>query len=245
MSFDVHIFVSALTSSAFVHGALITVALACSAQATATVIGLFFALGRTASSPLIRAGAGFYVWIFRAIPTLLWLLVVWNALPQVFPVLRQGWFTPFLAGYVGLSAAEGAYMAEIIRGALLAVDPGQHLAAKTLGMTPVQSLRHIVIPQVVRIAIPSTANELITLLKLTSLTSVISLQELLTITEQQVSATFRFAEYYAAAAVYYLVIVSVLMVAQGELERRYQWTTRSSRWPATGIRRTLRAREVG
>ncbi len=230
MSFDVHIFLDALTSHGFAHGAMITVALAFSAQATATVIGLVLALARTARGRPLRAAAAFYIWVFRAIPTLLWLLLVWNALPQVVPALRHGWFTPFLAGYIGLALAEGAYMAEIVRAALLAVDPGQQLAAKALGMRPIPALRHVVIPQVVRVAIPSTANELITLLKLTSLTSVISLQELLTTTEQQVSTTFRFAEYYAAAAVYYLVIVSVLMVAQAELERRYQWVTRASRW---------------
>jgi ABC-type amino acid transport system permease subunit len=117
-------------------------------------------------------------------------------------------------------------MAEILRSALLSVDPEQRMAAKSLGMTPAQTMRKVILPQVIRVAIPPTGNELITMLKFTSLTSVISLQELLTVAQQNISATFRYAEFYAAASLYYLVIVSVLMVAQMRLERRYEWTTR-------------------
>jgi His/Glu/Gln/Arg/opine family amino acid ABC transporter permease subunit len=231
MTFDGQVFLDALTSSNLLNGAVITIALALLAQVTAAIIGLFLALARTSPAGPLRSLSGFYIWIFRAIPTLLWLLLIWNALPQVVPALKQSWFTPFVAGYIGLALAEGAYMAEIIRSALLAVDPGQRHAAKALGMTPGRTLRRIVIPQVIRVAIPPTANELITLLKLTSLTSVISLQELLTVTQQEISTSFRFAEWYAAAAVYYLVIVSVLMVLQARVERRYQWTSQSRRRP--------------
>jgi His/Glu/Gln/Arg/opine family amino acid ABC transporter permease subunit len=226
VSFEPSYFLRALTSEEFIHGALLTVTLAFASQAAATILGFILALGRTSSSPLARAGSAFYVWIFRAIPTLLWLLLIWNALPQLFPVLTEEWFSPFLAGFIGLSLAEAAYMAEIIRSALLAVDPEQRLAAKTLGMTPRQSMRKVVLPQVVRIAIPPTGNELITMLKFTSLTSVISLQELLTAAQQKIAATFRYAEFYAAAAVYYLVLVSILMIIQSRLERRYEWRTR-------------------
>ena len=84
----------------------------------------------------------------------------------------------------------------------------------------------------IRIALPPTGNEMITMLKFTSLTSVISLHELLTVANQNIAATFRYAEYYAAAATYYLVIVSILMVGQMQLERRYEWKTRigGRRW---------------
>jgi ABC-type amino acid transport system permease subunit len=90
-------------------------------------------------------------------------------------------------------------------------------------MTPTQVMRKVVVPQLTRIAIPPTANEYIGMIKYTSLASVISLQELLTRAGNGVSATFRFVEYYAAALVYYLVIVSVLMVLQARLEKRYAW----------------------
>lgn len=228
MKFDFHIFWEALTSTTYLNGAFLTIALAVSSMMLALLLGLGLALMRNSHFlPARWFGAG-YVWLFRAVPTLLQLLFVWNALPQLIPALKEDWFTPFIAGLIALSLNEAAYLAEITRGALKAVDPGQELAARALGMRPGRRLRKIILPQAVRVAIPPTANEFITLLKLTSLTSVISLQELLTVTGQQVSLTFRFAELYAAAAVYYLVIVSVLMVMQGRLERRYTWKSRSA-----------------
>jgi polar amino acid transport system permease protein len=230
MKFDVGIFWDALTSTEFLHGAFLTVTLAFASQIAATLLGFVLALMRTGGSLPVRGVAGVYVWVWRAIPTLLWLLLIWNALPQLIPALTERWFTPFLAGFIGLAFAEAAYMAEIIRSALLSVDPEQRLAAKALGMTPAQSMRKVVMPQVIRIAIPPTGNELITMLKFTSLTSVISLQELLTVAQQNISATFRYAEFYAAAAVYYLVIVSALMAVQVQLEKRYEWKTRDRRW---------------
>ena len=226
MQFDWSIFFDALTSDDFRRGALLTVTLAIASQVAATVLGFVLALARVGSFLPVRAGAGVYIWIFRAIPTLLLLLTIWNALPQLIPALTEDWFTPFLAGFIGLTLAEAAYMAEILRSALLSVDPEQRMAAKSLGMTPAQTMRKVILPQVIRVAIPPTGNELITMLKFTSLTSVISLQELLTVAQQNISATFRYAEFYAAAALYYLVIVSILMVAQMRLERRYEWTTR-------------------
>jgi polar amino acid transport system permease protein len=229
MEFDTGIYWDALTSSEFLHGAFLTITLALASQVAATVLGFALALMRTSRLFPMRALSAIYAWVFRAIPTLLWLLLIWNALPQLIPALTEDWFTPFLAGFIGLSLAEAAYMAEIIRSALLSVDPEQRLAAKALGMTPVQSMRKVVLPQVIRIAIPPSGNELITMLKFTSLTSVISLQELLTVAQQNISATFRYAEFYAAAATYYLVIVSILMVMQMRLERRYEWRTRGGR----------------
>jgi len=110
---------------------------------------------------------------------------------------------------------------------LLAVDDGQQLAARALGMTPTSVFRRVVLPQVIRVIIPPTANEFITMLKITSLASAISLRELLTFTQQEISITFRFAEFYAAAAIYYLVIVSVFMALQAVLERRFLWTSQS------------------
>lgn len=226
MTFDVDVFWNALSSEAFLNGALLTIGLTCASQAVAIVLGLLLALARDSRFASLRRAAWTYIWVFRAIPTLLQLLFVWNALPQLIPELKGDWFTPFVAGFIALSLNEAAYMAEITRSGLLSVDPGQRLAARAMGMTHTRTLRRIILPQAVRVAIPPTTNEFITLLKLTSLTSVISLSELLTVTSQQVSQTFAFAELYAAAAVYYLVMVSVLMYLQARLERRYTWTSK-------------------
>ncbi len=225
MTFDLAIFWDALTSEAFARGALLAIAVAALAQGTAAIIGLGIALLGRSPVLLLRIFALSWVWLFRAIPTLLQLLFVWNALPQLIPSLRDDWFTPFLAAWLTLSVNESAYMAEIIRAGLNAVDEGQTLAGKTLGLRADQIFRIIVLPQMIRVIIPATGNEFITLLKLTALASVISLRELLTVTSQQVAVNFRFAELYSAATVWYLGIVSVFIVLQGRLERHYQWSS--------------------
>jgi len=225
MSFDPAVFWGALTSEGMRAGAIIAISLTVLAQLTAVFIGLGLAMMRGSGIGLLRGASWTYVWIFRAIPTLVQLLFVWNALPQLFPALREEWFSAFVAAWIALSMNEGAYMAEIVRGGLLSVDEGQQLAARALGMTPWSVFRTVILPQVVRVIIPPTANEFITMLKITSLASAISLRELLTFTQQQISITFRFAEFYAAAAIYYLVIVSVFMVLQALLERRFRWTS--------------------
>src|SRR6188472_343293 len=222
-SFDTHIFWEALTSEPYWKGALLAIELTFVSLATACLIGFFLALGRSSRFRSVRAFVFFYNWIFRATPTLLQLLFIWNALPQLWSAFAGTWFKPFLAAYIGLSLNEAAYMSEIIRAGLLSVDPGQELAGRALGMTRPRILRRVIVPQAIRIIIPPTGNEFITLLKLTSLASVISLYELLGAATVRASQDFRYLEAYAAAAVYYLAIVSVLMILQAQLERRFTW----------------------
>ena len=173
----------------------------------------------------MRGFVFFYTWIFRATPTLLQLLFIWDALPEMSHVFAEGWFTPFLAASIALSLNEAAYMAEIIRSGLLSVDPGQELAGRALGMSRRRILVRIVIPQAVRIVIPPMGNEFITLLKLTSLATVISVTELLTASQNFYSTTFSYQEAFAAAALYYLFIVSILMFFQSRLEKRFTFTS--------------------
>jgi polar amino acid transport system permease protein len=225
MKFNSTIFFQALFSNSYLMGALLAIGLASVAQLVAVVLGFFIALGRLSKVQWIKKTAALYVWFFRAIPALLLLLIAWNALPQVIPILVATWYSPFVAALIGLSLSESAYMAEILRSALISVDDGQALAARSLGMTPYQVMRKVLLPQLTRIAIPPTGNEYIGMIKYTSLASVISLQELLTRAQNGVSQTFRYAEYYAAALIYYLVIVSVLMVIQARIEKRYAWTS--------------------
>jgi His/Glu/Gln/Arg/opine family amino acid ABC transporter permease subunit len=228
-SFDGHLFWTALTSGPYWRGALTAFELTIVALATAVVIGFFVALGALSERRRFRSLAWLYNWVFRATPTLLQLIFIWYALPQLWPTFAHNWFTPFLAAFIALSLNEAAYMSEIIRAGLLAVDPGQELAGRALGMSRPRILRRIVVPQAVRIVIPPTGNEFITLLKLTSLASVISLHELLTASQERATASFRYPESYAAALVYYLGIVSVLMVLQSQLERRFTWSSAGRR----------------
>lgn len=226
MDFEGPVFLEALTSKSLIQGVQVTVALTVVAFAVGLLIGLLVAIMRDSRFRVLRALSWTYVWIFRGIPTLIQLFIVWYALPQVFPVFREQWFSPFLAATIALSFNEAAYAAEIMRGGLLAVDDGQKVAARALGMTPFKVFSKVVAPQLTRVAIPPMANDFITLLKITSLASVVSVRELMTNTQTAVASSFRFAEWYLAAAVYYLVLVSIFMLGQAWLERRYVWTSR-------------------
>jgi polar amino acid transport system permease protein len=236
-SFDTHLFWQALSSGPYWRGALTALELTALSLASAVVIGFFVALGALSRRRGIRSVAWTYNWLFRATPTLLQLFFFWYALPQIWTGFAGSWFTPFMAAWIALSLNEAAYMSEIIRSGLMSVDPGQELAGRALGMSQRQILRKVVVPQAVRIVIPPTGNEFITLLKLTSLASVISLHELLTSANELATATFRYNETLLAALVYYLVIVSILMVFQARLERRFTWTSgrRRSRVTAPAI----------
>src|SRR5216110_3851714 len=134
-TFSGHLFWEALSSRPFWRGALLALELTTVSFAVAIVIGFFLALGRGSRSRAVRGFVFFYNWIFRATPTLLQLLFIWNALPQLWSAFAGSWFKPFLAAYIGLSLNEAAYMSEIIRAGLLSVDPGQELAGRALGMS--------------------------------------------------------------------------------------------------------------
>jgi ABC-type amino acid transport system permease subunit len=177
----------------------------------------------------VRIFAWLYNWLFRATPTLLQLYFVWDVLPSLWHGFAASWFTAFMAAWIALSLNEAAYLSEIIRAGLMSVDPGQELAGRALGMSRRSIMRRVVVPQAIRIAIPPIGNEFITLLKLTSLASIISLHELLGAAQQLASATFVYPAPLLAALVYYLVIVSILMAIQSRLERRFTWTSSNRR----------------
>ena len=236
MDFQPDVFLEALTSETLLQGAVVTVALTIVSFAGGLLLGLIVALMHESPLRLVRGIAWTYVWIFRAIPALILLFIVWFALPQLFPVFREAWFVPFLAAAFALAINEAAYAAEILRGGLMAVDDGQRLAARSLGMRPGQVFRKVIAPQLTRVTIPPMSNEFVAMLKTTSLASVVSVRELMTTAQTAVSSTFRFAEWYGAAAVYYLILVSIFMVGQVWLERRYRWTSQGR-----GQRSILRA----
>jgi len=242
VDFQLDVFLDALGSRALREGAVITISLTIVAFVAGLTIGLIVALLRGNRFRALRGAAWGYIWLFRALPTLILLFYIWYALPQLIPALKGPGFLPFYAAALGLSLNEAAYAAEIIRGGLLSIDDGQRLAARALGMPPVSVFRRIMAPQLVRVIIPPIANDFITLLKLTSLASVVSLREILTQTQTQVASSFRYAEWYTAAAVFYLVLVSIFMIGQAWLERRYVWTSAARGVRAGGVMRGIAGR---
>ncbi|WP_318580003.1 amino acid ABC transporter permease [Ochrobactrum sp. AN78] len=216
--FQLDLFLHAVFSTPLFKGALLTIGLSICVMALALVMGL--GLGSMANSTRapVRWLATFYVWLFRGSPALLVLLFVWNGLPQISPAFRGSWFTPFFAAFTALSLIQIAYLAEILRSAFAAVGRGQQEGAAALGMHRWQTFLIINLPQALRIAVPALMNEFISLLKTTSLATVISLKELMTVSQFAIATSFRFLEWYGAALVYYLAIVSVLTLAQNRIE---------------------------
>lgn len=218
--FDGRVFLDALFGWPLLQGALVAFSLAVAVQLAATALCLGPASAASSRRVWARGAVGAYVWLFRGAPTLLVLLAVWNGLPQLIPALRADWYTPFLAAFVALTLVQVAYLTEVMRAAFASVSPGQREAAAALGLHRMQAFRLVVLPQALRVAVPPLMNEFISLLKATSLATVISLRELMTVTSYAISASFRFLEWYAAVLIYYLGMVSVLTVLQRGLEAR-------------------------
>ncbi|KEA53555.1 amino acid ABC transporter ATPase [Mangrovibacter sp. MFB070] len=181
-------------------------------------IGLGIALCKESRKGYLRTAASGYIWFFRSLPLLVLLIFVYN-LPQLFPSTTVFLSNPFIAGLIALIASESAYIAEIHRGGLLGVPRGQHEAGKALGISYWGRLRLIIVPQAFRIALPSLSNEFITIVKLTSLVSVISLNEILLVGQRLYTQNFKVIDTLVVVAVFYVLIVSVFNFLIHHLER--------------------------
>ncbi|MFG5778496.1 amino acid ABC transporter permease/ATP-binding protein [Comamonas sp. J-3] len=169
--------------------------------------GFVLALAKQSDKPLFRKAAGLYIWFFRSLPLLVLLVFVYN-LPQIFPASASVLSNPFYAGLVALVVSETAFIAEIHRGGLIGVNKGQIEAGRALGIRYAGIQRLIVVPQALRIALPTLSNEFITIVKLTSLVSVISLAEILLVGQRLYTQNFLVFETMLAVAVYYVLIVT-------------------------------------
>ncbi len=203
-------------------GTRLTLGLFAGSLVLATVLGLILALMRLSPVAPFRWFAATYVWILRGIPvfvTLLFAFFVARDLPGL------GWLTPIWAGVLGLGVDAAAYKAEIIRAGIMAVDPGQYEASEALGMTKAHYMRRIIIPQSIRVMVPTYMSNSILLLKATSVAVGIGLVELTGITRQLSNSTFRPIELFTAAAIIYLTLTTVLVLLQEFLERRFALKT--------------------
>ena len=221
-------------SSEVIKGLGFTLALTVVAMAGGISIGIVLAIMRLSPNPIVTGSAWVYIWFFRGTPVLVQLLF-WYSASYLFPSFTLGvpfgpafvhidlntWLTPFLAASLGLALNEGAYMSEIVRAGLISVDEGQTEAAQSVGMTRLMTLRLIVIPQAMRVIIPPTGNETISMLKTTSLASVVTVWELTFAVEQISAANYRIIPMLMVASFQYLWVTTVLMVGQYYLERHY------------------------
>jgi polar amino acid transport system permease protein len=217
------------------EGVVVTIELTVSAMIIGIVLGVLLAIMRLSPNPLVSASSWLYVWFFRATPVLVQLLF-WYNIAAIYPRISLGIpflgvefvngsanavITPFVAALLGLGLNEGAYMAEIVRAGIISVGEGQTEAAQSLGMSRLQITRRIVLPQAMRVIIPPTGNETISMLKTTSLVSAIALNELLLSAENIYSVNFKPIQLLTVACIWYAAMTSVLYVGQFYLERRY------------------------
>ncbi len=214
-----------------VKGIWLTIGIAVASEVLGVLIGVALALSRTARLRILRWGAKTYIWYFRGTPLLVQIALVYFAgfpffgLPIFFgymwndiDILGVVIAGRILAGVFALSINEGAYMAEIIRAGINSVDHGQLEAARSLGMTYRLAMRRIILPQAIRFIVPPLGNQFNTMLKTTSLLSVISVVELYTASNILQGQKFQPFEVFLAASVYYLIMTSVWSLIQGRLE---------------------------
>jgi polar amino acid transport system permease protein len=232
--FEWHVVGHYLFDSRVLHGVLVTLELTAISMAIGIVLGIVFAVMRQSPNPVVSGGSWLYIWFFRGTPLLVQLLF-WYNIAALFPTIALGipfgpsfihahsntLITTFAAALLGLGLNEGAYMAEIVRAGIISVDEGQSEAAVSLGMSRLQTMRLIVLPQAMRVILPPTGNETISMLKNTSLVSVIAYTELLYSVQQIYDVTYQTIPLLIVASIWYLVMTSVAYVGQYFIERRY------------------------
>lgn len=223
-----------LFDSQVLRGLATTLVLAIVAQVIGTVLGILFGAMRLSSFAPARWVGTLYVTLFRTVPVLVQ-LIFWFNLAYLFPKLSIGiplgptfasWstntvITPIVAAVLGLSLAQGAYMTEIIRGGILSVGQGQRDAARALGYSPAQVFFRVVLPQTVRVSIPPTGSQFITVVHGSAMVSVIAVGDLLFSVQNIYERTYQIVPLLLVAVIWYLVVVLALTFFQQRLERHF------------------------
>lgn len=198
----------------FVKGAFITFSITGLATVLGIIIGFIVAIGRVRGRMVVSKVALMYVTIIRGIPLLITIFIVYYGLNALLTI------SPFTCGVIALAIVTGGYLAESIRSGIMAVDPGQFEAASSLALSYAQTMRVVVLPQALRNALPAMGNEFITLLKASSLTSVISVVELTRVANQLKTGTGKPIEMYINASMFYLIIVIFFTYMLNWLEKK-------------------------
>ena len=223
-----------LTTSEILHGLLVTLELTVISMFIGITLGIFVAVMRLSPNRVLSSTAWSYTWFFRGTPVYVQLLF-WFNIAALFPAFSLGIpftniaflhfsgnsITPFTAAFVAFGLNEAAYMSEIARSGLISVDEGQVEAASSLGMTRSQTLRLVILPQAMRVIIPPTGNEVISMLKTTSLASAASVIELLGSAQNIYANNYQVMPLLIVASLWYLAVTTILSVGQFYLERHF------------------------
>lgn len=221
-------------NGAVLNGLLVTLEMAVLSMVLGLILATVLAVMRLTDSKVLRWIAGSYVFFFRSIPMIVLLIFVGNiglfvneitiGLPFTdivfFSLPTQSLVTPFVASVISLVLVCAAYLSEIVRGGLLAVNRGQRQAAQALGLNGGQALRHIVLPQALRVIIPPLGNEFVNTLKATALVSVIAGGDLLTITQSISGVNYKVIEMLLVATIWYMLVIGLWSIVQFFIERK-------------------------
>ena len=232
--FEWHVVGDFLFSSRILDGLVLTLELTVLAMALGIVLGIVLALMRMSQTALLSGASWVYIWLLRGTPVLVQILL-WNNIAALYPTVDLGipfgpslvhlnansLITPFVAATLALGLNEGAYMSEIVRAGIISVDEGQTDAANALGMTRLQTMRRIVLPQAMRVIIPPTGNETISMLKTTSLVAFVALADLLYSAQLIYATNYKTIPLLITASIWYLAVTSVLSIGQYYVERYY------------------------
>ena len=205
-----------LFSPFLLYGAWTTIWLTVVSAALGLVLGALVTAARLSGIGWLHKAAIVYVWLMRGTPLLVQLVIIFTGLPQI--GIRLSVISSAL---LGLALNEAAYLSEIIRGAIQSVGPGQRNAGLALGLTRAQTMRDVILPQATRVMLPMLGNSVNGLLKTTSLTSAISMEELLRRTNLLIQERFLTLELFLVASIYYLAMTSAWSIVQVWLERRF------------------------
>jgi polar amino acid transport system permease protein len=223
-----------LFDSRILDGLVKTLELTVLAMVIGIALGVIMALMRMSGNPLLSGPSWVYIWFFRGTPLIVQIIFFFN-IAALYPMIDLGIpfgpsfihinandvITPFIAGLLALGLNEGAYMSEVVRAGIISVDEGQSQAAKALGMTQGQTMRRVVLPQAMRVIIPPTGNETISMLKNSALVSVIAVTELLYSAQLIYAANYKTIPLLIVASIWYLAATTVLSIGQHYLERHY------------------------
>ncbi len=222
------------TAQSVLRGMSVTLELTALTMIVGISLGVIVAVMRLSRNRVISSVAWAYTWFFRGTPVLVQ-IIFWYNIAAIFPSADIGipfgptffhvnltaLFTPFVSVLAALGLNEGAYMSEIVRGGIQAVDEGQVEAATSLGLTRAKSLRLVVLPQAMRVIIPPTGNEVISMLKTTSLASAVTLGELSMSVKNIYQSNYKVIPLLIVASLWYLIITTVLSIGQFYVERHY------------------------
>lgn len=202
-------------SPKLLQGSLISLELTALAISIGLILGIPLSLGRVYGNKIIYTVTTIYIEAFRGTPLLTQLFILYFGLPSIGIM-----FPPFTAALIGLGLNSAAYQAEYFRGAIQAVKDGQMVAARSIGMSKIKAIRYIILPQMFRLVIPSWSNELVLLLKASSIVYMIQVSELVSVGRQIASRNFRTFEVFLVIAFIYFVIVEVLNRILHSVERK-------------------------